>query len=699
MSFIKFTIPVLLFTCSSSFALVIDSDNDGHADSTDNCPELANVKQWDKDMDGIGNECDNDIDGDGVSNDDEVAAGTKPWDERSFSGQSLADDRDQDGLVDSSDNCPEHANSGQWDLDHDGLGNDCDLDIDGDGVSNEDEIAAGTKPWNDKSFPGRSVVDDRDQDGFANDFDNCPDHFNQGQWDKDKDGLGNECDDDIDGDEVRNADEVSAGTRVWDPSSFPVAPSEADRDGDGINNEQDNCADIANGGQWDKDTDGLGNECDDDVDGDGFTNEEEIASGTEVWNKNSFPVVRDEDNDGIADAQDLCLATTENVEVDEFGCEVNIDLRLYDNSPLEDIALSSDWQCSSFVYQNDVWVRTFKNGGEQFDFRIGPGGVISELRDPQDGYSALLSPSYKGEPTDRVIQWTWWSNSLTNQNPQLPDYEWRFNVTQAGTFESIISPSFRLEMKTQGCQIDVYSEPQDQWKWQQSILSGRFTARTRYQIAKDGAIIVRRSLLVGESYFNGNPSPLSNEYLEAWTPFSRQKLDAVAYSLDENGGLFEWYRAGYNLPSYPFIDVTTTSGYAVAINSDSPTQSVAVGLVYGKKAPCYHQDSNCLKQGAYDLNLMEWDSGVGILPGLSLPDIRPGDLVDQYIVLQPSHGTNAELYQNLNYWADKIPAPRIIRAGAQVGEGFTDMFTTLKGLQGQQGSRITNLAPIAVDHK
>ena len=196
-------------------------------------------------------------------------------------------DIDNDGRLNEVDNCPTVANSGQFDRDNDSFGNECDPDIDGDGFSNEIELSKGTKVWDAASFPRANSSLDLDGDGFENNADNCPTVANKGQWDKDKDGLGNECDNDIDGDGFSNEVELAQNTKVWDATSFPSDPS--DTDGDGIKDDVDNCPDASNSGQWDKDKDGIGNECDFDIDGDGVSNVIEIARGTKVWDASSFP--------------------------------------------------------------------------------------------------------------------------------------------------------------------------------------------------------------------------------------------------------------------------------------------------------------------------------------------------------------------------------------------------------------------------
>ena len=175
-----------------------DLDDDGIDDDLDNCPGYPTISQSDIDTDGIGDACD-DSDGDGFSDGIEIVAGTDPQDPCSYPG---AADDDQDGVPNCRDNCG-RWNADQLDVDEDGLGDLCDTDDDGDGISASD--------------------------------DNCPSTYNPDQADEDSDGVGDACDDD---------DEV------------------IDTDGDGVPDPEDNCPGIANPDQSDNDADGIGDACD-----------------------------------------------------------------------------------------------------------------------------------------------------------------------------------------------------------------------------------------------------------------------------------------------------------------------------------------------------------------------------------------------------------------------------------------------------
>jgi hypothetical protein len=216
----------------------LDSDNDGHDDAVDNCPEISNYNQSDIDADGLGDVCDSDIDGDGVLND--------------------------------LDNCVLSANSDQSDLDNDGTGDVCDTDIDGDGikndfdncvlVSNEDQLDS------DMNGVGNACEEDLDGDGIRDEIDNCLVVPNLDQADDDMDMIGNACDLDADNDGVN--DGLDNCPQTPNPAQGDIDNDQlgdvcdSDIDDDGVLNDSDNCVAVANANQIDVDADGIGNACD-----------------------------------------------------------------------------------------------------------------------------------------------------------------------------------------------------------------------------------------------------------------------------------------------------------------------------------------------------------------------------------------------------------------------------------------------------
>lgn len=181
-----------------------------------------------------------------------------PFPDLDCDGKMDLDDNDGDYWKLNEDNCPDIPND-QADLDKDGIGDACDEDIDGDGVPQTINSAQGL-------FGAL----------FGGGLDNCPLVANSDQIDDDKDGLGNAC----------------------DPTPVP------DMDGDGVGDDADNCLIVINPDQKDSDQDFNGDTCDADKDGDDIHND---LDNCYLPN----PDQKDTDGDGLGDACDWFDSTTD----------------------------------------------------------------------------------------------------------------------------------------------------------------------------------------------------------------------------------------------------------------------------------------------------------------------------------------------------------------------------------------------------
>ncbi len=200
-------------------------------------------------------------------------------------------------------------------------------DINGNGICDDEEVP----PCPDVN--GNGICDDEEAppcpdtngNGICDEDEICPDENSNGVCDEEEvcaDGNSNgTCDEEESGCLDPAALNYNPFAGISDPASC-VYDSEEDSDGDGINDDEDNCPAVFNPTQADSDGDGIGDACEEDVppcpadvDEDGIcdTVDECIdANGNGICDDEEVPPCPDENSNGVCDEDEL--------PVDVLGC-------------------------------------------------------------------------------------------------------------------------------------------------------------------------------------------------------------------------------------------------------------------------------------------------------------------------------------------------------------------------------------------
>jgi Ca2+-binding RTX toxin-like protein len=391
--------------------------------------------------------------------------------------------------------------------------------------------------------------------------------------------------------------------------------------------------------------------------------------------------------DQLSNVEELAIGEESNVvrrpiadTVSRMGDSNEVVARIND-------VLPDGWSSRVRIVGDDVWLRTVKpNGTTDLDFRLGSAGVIAEIRDGVNGQS-LLAPSFKGEVTDWVVQWTVWEGGPTVRHdvPSLPDFEDRFNMTQAGTFDNLLNGTADVDVDSQRGQVDVWSIVDRNWKSEQDPhMDGTITALTRTTILDGGAILIRRVVRIGEIQLNGAPVSLASPFFEAWTPLSDSAFDSLALSIDARGNPDQWFTDGQDIPRYQHTNVRNTRGWATGFVRQNSGGGNNLSVVYGTdKGTVYRSDGSETTSHSYQLNTLDFAGGMAILPALFPGTLSEGAIIDQHLILLPRDNINSSTPIVLDALADQLPPPRVYHAGAELRGELSTIANRLSNLTGE----------------
>jgi len=244
-------------------------------------------------------------------------------------------DSDNDGIVDTADNCPFIPNANQNNFDGDNFGDVCDNDIDNDDVVNSIDC----NDFDASIYPN-AMCNDNDACTINDAYDancNCVGEFQDSDNDGvcDADDICPNLDDNLIG---MSCDDMNPNTinDIWQTNCQCVGVL-ADSDNDGVDDANDNCPNTPNPNQSDSDGDGVGDSCDPCVsvpfpvgspcdDGDECTTNDVITQdcnceGTEL---------PDSDSDSYCDLIDICPNFDDNLLYNAAPCDDGNDCTIND---------------------------------------------------------------------------------------------------------------------------------------------------------------------------------------------------------------------------------------------------------------------------------------------------------------------------------------------------------------------------------
>lgn len=304
-------------------------------------------------------------------------------------------------------------------------------------------------------------------------------------------------------------------------------------------------------------------------------------------------------------------------------------------------------------------------GADRFQYVFNKGGAINGIFDlamaPKEN---LIGPSFEGESTDRVIQWTYWNGRYKVPSNPVGDKDQRANATMEGSFgDAATCDVVATPVTVQDRKLRFVSRLRH-WFYANLDTHGApdFLTTSDYEVLDDGSLKLTRRVTrqpwrltnIYKQKWNGTAwvatlqaeatmvcehhgSGSQTSYFEGWSPFRRTVLPMQKHGLGTFTG-----------DGYRFWKPQALGGWAMAYGS---TQAVAI--VFGKtplgNPACKLQVSfNKFDQPEANLNIL--------MPAVetSWPDYKTLTQVLIFVT-----GAPVDVERRATSLADSVPVPTI----------------------------------------
>lgn len=359
------------------------------------------------------------------------------------------------------------------------------------------------------------------------------------------------------------------------------------------------------------------------------------------------------------------------------------------------------WTWQFFKYAGDLWLQSSKNGHPRFQYRLGAGGSIAQVRDAEQYRDLLMPPTTAGPDSDRVIQGVLWATNVCPRGVDCSvNFDARYNLNHAGGNSDPANPSLNRLAAVYAVEVDSASQRVDVWaktKYQflpqyQSAFAGTDPVPylARYEWLPDGVLKIRRVQRLPEIVVNGQVQTGVKHYADEWIPLKRDPavFTDLATSLGSGGAPAYYWRSGYNLPAGP-RSVTSTElgacdGYLMAFRQGAWNTSPVFGVMYRPEAmEVYGAELDQLAHTQIELHDYSSLGGIGITPvwrfqGASKKSLA-GGILDYEVLVHPRGQSNATVQQVLRTYPWAASRARVYGPSAPLPPDLADIKTRLEG--------------------
>lgn len=329
-------------------------------------------------------------------------------------------------------------------------------------------------------------------------------------------------------------------------------------------------------------------------------------------------------------------------------------------------ALANESKPASIRCSYDAETRTLTvstDGTPRYRYVFNKGGAINGVYDlrilPKQN---LVGQSYKGETTDRVIQWTYWNSRYRGSPHDLGSKDTRANATMEGSFGDHATCEVIETPKSGDSRTLLFRSRITHWWFAILDRHGRpdFTTTSRYEVLDDGSLKLTRSIkrkpwhlsdvtVLDEQKQSKKVDAVllqSNRvkgqrvasYLEGWTPLRSTPLPKQKHAKGEFKKFGYHFRAPEDL-----------GGWAMAYGQD-----LGFAVVFGERKL---EDNPHRTETVYNNLLLDYHKLNILMPAVVTDWPDHGTLTQTLIFVLD---TPADAERKAKRWAKHVPPPTMV---------------------------------------